>query len=130
MMKKMTMSSRLMIRYIFLPKFGHYCRIPARTAGIGPVWRERLEAVLCRDPGQNSRNPAILLLYSRQNGRNPATAARLCRILAPASFRRPTLLSKSDNTCRIPAIGYQNSEPSTVDSGYQQTSMFNSGKFP
>jgi hypothetical protein len=45
-------------------------------------------------------------------------------------FWQSILFSESDECRRILTIEYQNSEPSTVDLGYQQTPMFNGGGFP
>jgi hypothetical protein len=45
-------------------------------------------------------------------------------------FRPESGLPESGECCLIPTIGYQNSGPLTVDSGYQQTPIFTGGRFP
>jgi hypothetical protein len=46
-------------------------------------------------------------------------------------FRCLTCTKKINNgEKQNPAIRYQNSRPSTVDSGYQQTLIFGGGRFP
>jgi hypothetical protein len=113
------------------PESSQYCLNLAKIVRIRPLLLESGHS-LARS--RSKRAGFSQLGRIGQNGRNlvrrnPATAARRCQILALTRFRQSTLLLESGDTHQILTIEYENLGYSTVNLGYNQTPMFDDGKF-